>query len=88
MNSKYYPLDSPVEKVIVKIATQFKIERVEVTPFQNARILTMIFGSNENVVDLVDYIMMGDDYNNWNNDDDYLINWVKNKIQTEYPVLL
>ena len=84
MNVVYYDLDKPVEKVIIKNMIKFSIDNTTITPFIKANITTLLYDNIGNIVEVKNFIMSGEDYNNWNGSDEYLINWIKVQIDLMY----
>lgn len=84
MNFTYYTLENPVEKVIRQEITKYRIDNVNVTPFQMATITCILCDDNDTFIEARTFIMEGEDYANWNNNDLYLINWLNAKIENIY----
>lgn len=84
-NIEIYPLDEPLQKVIVYDYVSFIINEVLITPFKCANIFiclnTDTFQDINNVVSL---LMEGEDYQLWNNNDEYLISWIKQQLKILY----
>lgn len=84
MNTEYYPLDVPIEKVVRSEMTQFTINNVIVTPFNSATMSVMLLDVSDSVVDGLYLTLEGEEYNAWNSDQ-YLVDWVKVQIRKKYP---
>ena len=52
----------------------------EYIPFIKATIMVVLFDENDKVIDNRCYVLDGEDFLNWGNDDKYLVNWIKNKL--------
>jgi hypothetical protein len=52
----------------------------EYIPFVKANVAVMLFDENDKIIDNRFYIIDGDDFLNWGNDDKYLVNLIKNKL--------
>ena len=52
----------------------------EYIPFIKATIMVVLFEENDKVIDNRCYVLDGEDFLNWGNDDKYLVNWIKNKL--------
>jgi hypothetical protein len=52
----------------------------EYIPFIKANIMVVLFDENDKVIDNRCYVLDGEDFLNWGNDDKYLVNWVKTKL--------
>lgn len=86
MSAPYYNLDNPVQQVITNTITKFSIVSVTINPYSSADIIVKLLTADDVQVSTARYIMQGQDYLDWNNNDDYLIVWIKNQIVKSYPV--
>ena len=70
-------LDNP--KVVTKTFTytQFAIKDIIITLNQNARFIVIIYGDDTDVVDIE---MTPQEYLNWGNDDNFVIQFIKSKL--------
>lgn len=70
-------LDNP--KVITKTFTytQFAIKDIIITLNQSARFIVILYGDDTDVVDIE---MNTQEYQNWGSNDDYVIQFIKNKL--------
>jgi len=70
-------LDNP--KVITKTFTytQFAIKDIIITLNQSARFIVILYGDDTDVVDIE---MTTQEYQNWGSNDDYVIQFIKNKL--------
>jgi hypothetical protein len=71
-----YPLIPPVEQVIKTVIFSFKIENVSVNLFTSANISVSYLDDRGLCVGGNVFLMEGEDYALWNNDDEYLVEWV------------
>jgi hypothetical protein len=69
---------SPYVKPPVNI-TNIEIRVLQLELFTNVRINVVLL-SNTEYIDMVSYILTGTDYTNWNNDDNYIVDYVLNKL--------
>lgn len=83
MNTEYYPLDEPIEKVVRSEMIKFTINNLQVLPFNQATMSVMLLDVENAVVDGMYLILEGEEYMLWNSDE-YLINWVKIQIHKKY----
>ena len=60
---------------------KFTVELERVVLFQFASILVILYDDDEKQVDFKRFLLEGDDYAAWSNDDKYIINYVKAKLQ-------
>lgn len=63
------------------LITQFTVEVERVQLFNSASILTILYDVCGNQLDFRRFTLEGDDYAAWANDDKYIINYVKMKLQ-------
>jgi hypothetical protein len=70
-------LDNP--KVVTKTFTytQFAIKDIIITLNQNARFIVILYGDDTDVVDIE---MTPQEYLNWGNDDNFVIQFIKSKL--------
>ena len=73
------PNIEPFDKIVTKVIYSFEIQNTEITLFNSAKIRVNLLNEQKNIVDVSIVILEGDDYNNWGNDDNYIINFVANK---------
>lgn len=76
----YINLDTPITETVVKTYTKFFIKNVTVNI--NSSAATIIVLLCPLVGDIISRIieMDGEDYANWGSDDNYLIQFIKNKL--------
>jgi len=59
---------------------KLKIEPFNLCLFESCSFNVFLFDENDNLIDLKTVILNGDEYELWNNDDSYIIEWVKSKL--------
>lgn len=64
----------------VKTITNFKVNIYSLQLFQSVTIQVHLFGENDELISIQYVGLTGDDYNGWNNDDNYIINKVAEKL--------
>jgi hypothetical protein len=74
-------MDPPCQKVITQTVAAFTITSVYVNPFNSAVVSARMFDENNNPLAGNCFLMEGEDYNQWNNDDNYLVTFVANQIR-------
>lgn len=79
MNEEIYPIYPNIKKIIN--ICKFKYNILEIKLFESVRIAVYLYNENENLIDAKQYIIAGDEYNAWSNDDKYILNLIKQKIQ-------
>jgi hypothetical protein len=70
-------LDNP--KVVIKTFTytEFAIKDIIITLNKSAKFIVILYGDDTDVVDIE---MTTEEYQNWGSDDDYVIQFIKNKL--------
>ena len=77
MNTFYPPINR-----VVKI-NSFKIADVRIDLFEKATFRVLLFDADGKLADNKFFELTTDEYSLWSNDDKYLVNWVKIKLQDE-----
>jgi len=76
-------LDTPLIKTQVIEYNRFKIKNFDLKLNEKVSIIILLYPVNsEHVVEARTIVMEGDDYTNWGNDDNYVINFIKSKLIT------
>jgi hypothetical protein len=76
-------LDTPLIKTQVIEYNRFKIKNFDLKLNQSVSIIILLYPVNpEHIVECRTIVMDGDDYNNWGNDDSYVIEFIKQKLLT------
>ena len=79
VESNIYP---PFKKYLV--GNKIKIRPLEITLFESIRLLVQIYNDSTNeIIDTKIYLITGDEYTAWSNDDKYLVDLVKQKLSQE-----
>lgn len=76
-----YPIIPPVEQIVKTIIAGFQIENVSVNLFTSANISVSYLDERDLCVGGNVFLMEGEDYALWNNDDEYLVEWVTLQIK-------
>jgi hypothetical protein len=78
-NDEYHNIYPNIKKTfnIVK----FKYHIIEIKLFEFVRIAVYLYNENDMLIDAKGYIIEGEEYNAWSNDDKYILNLIKQKIQ-------
>lgn len=74
------PAIVPVDKVTTITIYSFTIDSIEVDLFNSARIRVYLMNQANVSIDCAFVTLAGEDYENWGNDDDYIINYVANSL--------
>ncbi len=74
----------PINKIetVTTVYTSYEILEVKIVPFISCTI-TVLLSSAEGVNKISNLMMNNEDYVNWNDDDQYLIDWINTKLMTE-----
>ena len=75
-------LSSPVTITTTKSVNGFVINQINVTAFTSAIIVISLYDASNNLITTSPIVLSGTDYNNWGNNDQYLINFIETKIPT------
>jgi hypothetical protein len=70
----------PFDKVVTTVIYSFDIQSIEINLFNSAKIRVTLLNEQGNIVDVSIVLLEGDDYTNWGNDDNYIINFVANDL--------
>lgn len=66
-------------ETVTTVYTSYEILEVKVIPFQTCMV-TILLSSDEGAKKIMNLAMANEDYANWNDDDQYLIDWINNQI--------
>lgn len=79
MNNEDYPIYPNIKRTIN--ICKFRYNILEIKLFKSVRIAVYLFNENDLLIETKQYLIEGDEYNAWSNDDKYIINLIKQKIQ-------
>lgn len=65
---------------LVKQMTSFSIDGLLMNLFIGVHVSVSIYDSDQKIIDTRTIYLTGEDYNNWNNNDQYIINKVAEKL--------
>lgn len=85
MNQEEYPI-YPNLKRIVNIC-KFKYNVLEIKLFESVRVAVYLYNDKDILIEANQILIEGAEYNAWSNDDKYIINLIKTKIQTMQSIL-
>ena len=83
MSYSYYKLKNPIQ--IITNITQYKISFSNLILNKSVTIQVNILDHTNTVINQFSFDLEGDEYNNWGNNDDYIINLIEKKIHDLYP---
>ena len=84
MNQEEFPVYPNIQR-IVKIV-KFKYNVLEIKLFESVRIAVYLYNENDLLIEARQYLIQGDEYKAWNNDDQYIMNLIKKKIQEPWVI--
>jgi hypothetical protein len=70
----------PYDQITVKVIYGFDVEVNTVILNTSARLSVRLYDQNNTIVNVQTMELTGEDYSNWNNDDQYIINKVAEKL--------
>jgi hypothetical protein len=70
----------PKEFITIRTSNKIAIFMTSVKLFQQAEIHVHFLDDSGNCIDVNEFVMEGDDYLSWSNDDHYVVNWVLTKL--------
>ena len=73
------PLDLPYD-IISKQTITFTYRVTDVILFESATVLILFLDKNENCIRTVQYVVEGDEYADWSDDDQYIVDLIVEKI--------
>jgi acetone carboxylase gamma subunit len=83
MNFSNYKLKNPIQKIMN--ITQYNINFSNFILNKSVTIQVNVFDDTNTVINQFSFILEGDEYNNWGNNDDYITNLIEKKIHDLYP---
>ena len=75
----------PNLKRIISIC-KFKYNILEIKLFESVRLAVYLFNENDLLIEAKQFLIEGAEYQAWSNDDKYLVNLIKTKIQEAIPL--
>lgn len=76
----FYPLVDPITQTVITTYTTYTINNLVVTPFVQATMMIEMFTEDKQKVSSQYLAMIGQDYQNWNGSDNYLVAWVNSQL--------
>ena len=71
----------PLKKQITM--NTISIDVIDLKLFEYVKIVCTLYNTDNLPIDTRMYVLTGDDYNNWSNDDNYIVGYCKKKLQEE-----
>jgi len=81
MNPEEYLPIYPNLKRIINIV-KFKYTILEIQLFTSVRVAVYLYNEHDSLIEATQFIIKDEEYNNWANDDKYIVNLIKQKIQS------
>ena len=75
-------LTSPINITTTKTINGFLINQVSITPFTSASVIISLYDSSNNYIQNSTINLIGTNYTNWGNNDQYLISYIESQIPT------
>lgn len=75
--------DKPVELISTTKYLSFKIREVLINLNSGASFVVLLYGETEDIILCKTIEMTGEDYLKWGSDDDYVVEYIKNKLSNE-----
>lgn len=79
MNSTVYDIE-PITKTKVNIVSKIEISIIELLLFKSVKVRVVLFDDNKNIINSNILTLTGQDYLNWKDDDNYIVDYVKTNI--------
>ena len=79
MNQEEFPIYPNIQRILKIVKFTYQI--LEIKLFESVRIAVYLYTDQDVMIEARQYIIEGEEYNNWSNDDKYIINLLKQKIQ-------
>lgn len=76
---EFLPLYPNIKKIIT--ICKFKYTILEIILFKSIRIAVYLYNENDMLIESRQYLIEGDEYDAWSNDDQYIIKLLKEKLQ-------
>jgi hypothetical protein len=74
------PLDSPYDIISKQTITSFTYRVTDIILFESATVLILFLDENENCIRTVQYVVEGEEYAEWSDDDEYILDLIVKKI--------
>ena len=75
-------LTTPITITTTKSINGFLINQVSITPFTSASVIISLYDSSNNYIQNSTINLIGTNYTNWGNNDQYLISYIESQIPT------
>ena len=75
-----YPVYPNIQRIMKIVKFRFNI--LEVKLFESVRIAVYLYNENDLLIEARQYLIEGEEYKAWSNDDQYIIKMLKEKIQS------
>lgn len=82
MEQADFPVYPPIKKTIS--ISKFKYNILEIKLFESIRVAVYLFDEKDMLVEARQYVIDSNEYKAWSQDDQYIVNLIKQKIQQPY----
>lgn len=79
-----YDLENPLQIVKTQVIAKYKIQQIMVNLFSGCSIAISLFDSDDKMVEDIMLEMSQTDYEQWNNDDNYIVTWINTQLTQKY----
>lgn len=79
-----FPVYPNIKKTITLCKARIQI--LEIKMFESIRVAVYLMDERDIVMESTQFIIEGDEYNAWSNDDTYIMKLIKQKIQDKYNI--
>lgn len=79
MNEDYQPIYPNLKRItnIVK----FRYTILDIQLFTSIRVAVYLYNERDSLIEATQFVIQGQEYSNWGQDDKYIVNLIKQKIQ-------
>ena len=80
MNQEEFPIYPNIQRILKIVKFTYQI--LEIKLFESVRIAVYLYSDQDVMIEARQYIIEGEEYANWGTEDKYLVNLLKQKIQS------
>ena len=70
----------PSEQTVTNVITSFVVNVTDIQLFTSATLIVDLYNAEPRLINKVNLALVGEDYNNWANNDQYIIDYVASKL--------
>lgn len=79
-----YELETPLQKVKTITIAKYQIQHIVVDLFSGCTIYLALYDEKSKLVEDIKLEMKQADYALWNNDDNYMVDWINAELESKY----